>query len=107
MKKSWLILMATAALIVWAAATASTQNKVTVQLKNGQGEDVGTATIFPPGWGGVRIILDLKNLTPGEHAIHIHQMAKCEDQTSHLPARISIPRVNNTEPKIRWGHMPA
>jgi superoxide dismutase, Cu-Zn family len=48
-----------------------------VEIKNAQGETVGTAALTPSS-EGVRIKLDIKNLPPGQHSMHIHQVAKCE-----------------------------
>jgi Cu-Zn family superoxide dismutase len=65
--------------ICTAVSLAAAQNgATTVEMKNGQGQSVGTAALSPAKDGGVSVALDLKNLTPGRHALHFHQTPSCE-----------------------------
>lgn len=54
-------------------AQAATQNIV---LKNGKGETVGSASLTSLT-KGVKVNVDLRGLTPGEHGIHFHEKASC------------------------------
>ena len=59
------------------ARSAAASKAVTVEIKDAQGQNVGTAVLSEVPHG-VKIKLDVKGLPAGEHSLHIHQNAKCE-----------------------------
>lgn len=59
------------------AALPALARTTKVELQNTNGKNVGSATLKRAG-KGIEIKLNLHDLPAGEHAIHIHQNAKCD-----------------------------
>jgi Cu-Zn family superoxide dismutase len=69
------LVLACAVAVPLAASAAAPKAKAS--LTDAQGKGVGTAT-FTPAKGGVRIQVQLANLAPGKHGIHVHAAGKCD-----------------------------
>ena len=72
------ILMSAVMLGLLLPRSAFTQEqRAYAELKDRNGKSIGMAT-FREVSGGVVIDVDVKGLTPGLHAVHVHTIGKCE-----------------------------
>lgn len=77
MKKLAVVAAAVCGSVAFVVALSAQAPPVKVMLNDAAGKAVGTATVTATKTG-ISIALDLNGLPAGEHAIHIHQNAKCE-----------------------------
>lgn len=74
--KGFLIAAVSSVIMVWSLASAA---KTMVAMKDAQGKSVGSIVIRDEAKApGVQLQLNLHDLPPGTHAIHVHQNAKCD-----------------------------
>jgi superoxide dismutase, Cu-Zn family len=68
-----------AATLVWptAAFAQSAAQYAHADIVNPQGQKIGTAALSPSD-AGVRIDIEVSQLPPGTHGVHIHTVGKCE-----------------------------
>jgi Cu-Zn family superoxide dismutase len=72
-----------AALLLGCCASVSTPDTVATaaaELRNVNGQPVGTATLTQVG-DVVRIVLEVQGLPPGTKGVHIHEVGSCEAPT--------------------------
>lgn len=71
------IILAVGLLFLTGCSLTSPESRATSELKDKSGKTVGRA-FFRERPDGVLLRMEVKGLTPGLHAVHVHAVGKCE-----------------------------
>jgi Cu-Zn family superoxide dismutase len=71
------LILAAGLLFLTGCSLASPESRATAELKDKDGKTVGRA-LFRERPDGVLLRMEVKGLTPGLHAVHVHAVGKCE-----------------------------
>ncbi len=64
-------------LLARCAGLRSAPTRAVADLEDARGQRVGVAT-FDEVAAGVRIVVEVRGQTPGEHGVHVHEVGRCE-----------------------------
>jgi len=80
MRKTLLISTLTAASMMLAACSGPKASSTTSSfpIKNSDGNEIGKIEITSASSGGVDLLVTVKDLTPGSHAMHFHEFGRCD-----------------------------
>ena len=72
-----ILIAATAAILLCGPAIAQ-ENSATAKVTGADGADNGTVTFNQTKSGMMHIIVEMTNLAPGSHGLHIHEKGACD-----------------------------
>ena len=79
-RRGWIValaLVSTACRLPYIPYVTSGPPAAVARLMDGKGRVIGNAVLSQEG-GGVRILLDVTGLVPGDKAVHIHEVGRCD-----------------------------